>query len=501
MRGLVAAALGLATGIFSFTASLGLVGSWTVAALIALILAALAAVWAWRRPPVELDETAASRGLKILSGLATAAALVQIFRLAVFMVVPQETGYSSVPSSDWEIRHSCLSAYYVAAEASSAGGNVYDSALYNRPDDDPKAIRKARRIGLFNVDVFEYPPPFLTLPRALRLIAPDFLRYRMLWFGLNGGVILLALLAVARRLGPAAGTRALLLSPLVWVALPTLSVLQKGNIQALVIAVSMVAMLLFERQRPAAGGALLAFATVSKLYPGMLGVYLLARRQWSAVAWTAALGIAFCLWTLVDLGWTPYQNFLGHLPGLLGGEAFPAFRNPAAMAINMSVPGLIFKLKLFGATGLSFGASKIVGWIFTLAILAATIVAARRPLKGSEAPAVWLAILILSTLRSPFLPQAYGAVPSLWLLTLLAARQAPSARTLTLTLLAWAGLNIFWPLDWPLDPRWLALANGIPQALTILLAVLALRPATAAEAVTGDLATARPTATPPPAPA
>lgn len=477
MRKLVAAALGLATGIFGFTAGLGLTGSWIAAVPIALALAGLMALQAQRRIP--LDETAASRGLKVLSGLAAAAALVQLFRLAVFMVAPQETGYSAVPSSEWERRHSCLTAYFVAAQAAGSGANVYDTALYNRPDDDPKAPRKARRLGPFNVDVFEYPPPFLSLPRTLRQLAPDFLRFRMLWFGLNGGIVLLAVLAVARRLGPAAGTRALLLSPLVWVALPTLSTLQKGNVQALVIAVSMLAMLLFERQRPAAeaaGGALLAFATVSKLYPGLLVVYLLVRRQWRALAWTAALGVVFCIWTLLDLGWAPYASFLGHLPGLLGGEAFPAFRNPSAMAINLSVPGLVFKLKLFGATGLSFGASKIVGWIFTLVILALTFLAARRPLQGSEAAAVWLAILTLATLRSPFLPQAYGVFPALWLLTLLAARHAPTARTLAVTLLAWAGLNVFWPQDWPHDPRWLALANGIPQALMIALAVIALRP-------------------------
>lgn len=478
MRNLVTAALGLGAGIFGFTAGLGLTGSWPVAVLIALASAALVTVWDLKRPFVPLDESACSRGLKILSGLATAAALVQLFRLAVFTVAPSEIGYSAFPSSQWELRHSCLTAYFVAAEAAGAGENFYDPALYNAPDDDPTAKRKPRRIGLFNVDVFEYPPPFLTMPRLLQRVAPEFLRFRMLWFGINCGVILLALLMVARRLGPAAGTRALLLSPLIWVALPTLSTLQKGNVQAMVIAASMIAMVLFERRRlatDAAGGALLAFATVSKLYPGMLIVYLLVRRDWRAVGWTAALGAVFCGWTLLDLGWTPYAHFLDHLPGLLSGEAFPAFRNPSAMAINFSVPGLVFKLKIFGVAGMGFGAAKIVGWIYTLIALAATVFAARRSRETGEAPQVWLAILILATLRSPFLPQAYAAFPVLWLLTLLAAPHAATVRTLSWTLLAWAGLNIFWPLDWPLDPRWLALASGVPQALTIVLAVMALR--------------------------
>jgi hypothetical protein len=46
--------------------------------------------------------------------------------------------------------------------------------------------------------------------------------------------------------------------------------------------------------------------------------------------------------------------------------------------------------------------------------------------------------LILATLRSSFLPQAYAAVPPLWSLTLLTATCAPAVRVLALTLLAWA---------------------------------------------------------------
>ena len=475
MRRAVAVSLGCAAGIFGFATGLGLTGSRLAGALLALLAAGLTAVRVLRRDPVPLDPAAASRGLRILAGLATVAALVQLCRLAVFMAAPQASGFSSVPGSDWETRHSCLTAYHVAAEAAGAGQDVYDPALYNRPDDDPSKVRKARRIGLFNVDVYEYPPPFLLLPRALHLAAPDFLRLRPLWFGLGGAFALAAFLAVARRLGPAVGTRALLLSPLVWAALPTLSTLQKGNVQLPVIAAGLLAMLLFERRRWAAGGALLAFITVSKLFPGLLAVYLLARREWRALGWTVGWSAAFALLALLDLGWAPYQAFLHHLPGLLGGEAFPAFRNPAATAINFSIPGLAFKLKLFGVPGMGFGASKLLGWIYTLVALAATVQAARRSWRGDETPLVWLAILILATLRSPFLPQAYAAFPPLWLLILLAARQAPTAKTLSLLLLGWAALNVFWPVDWPVDPRLLAAANLLPQGVTIVLAVLALR--------------------------
>lgn len=475
MRLAIASSLAVAVGIFAFAALFGVAGSALVSGLVAAAAAAGAAWWFHRRPPLELDEAAAPRGLRILAALSAPLALVQLARLAVFMVAPAATGCSWLPASDWEIRHSCVSAYYVAAELADSVANVYDEKLYSAADDDPARPRKARMIGPFRVDTYEYPPPFLLLPRALRLLAPSFDAFRSLWFGLNGGFILFALVALARALGRTTGTRALLLSPLVWLALPTLSTLQKGNVQAAVVAASMLAMLLFARGRNVAGGALLAFVTASKLFPGLLGVYLLARRQWRAAAWTFAFGLLFTLLTLLDLGWAPFAAFLDHAPGLLSGESFPAFRNPAATAINLSVPGVVFKLKFFGLPGLSFGASKLVGWIYTLIATAAVWMAGRRGTRAGGEPLAWLAILLLATLRSPFLPQAYAVFPPLWLLTLLAAERAPDPRRLAGVLAAWAALNIYWPTDWPLDPRWLSLLILVPQALTFALAAIALR--------------------------
>jgi len=66
------------------------------------------------------------------------------------------------------------------------------------------------------------------------IVVPDFLRFRMIWFALNGAVLLIGLLAVARMLGPVAGRRALLLSPLVLASDLTIDTLQVGNLQAMV---------------------------------------------------------------------------------------------------------------------------------------------------------------------------------------------------------------------------------------------------------------------------
>jgi hypothetical protein len=251
--------------------------------------------------------------------------------------------------------------------------------------------------------------------------------------------------------------------------------MQKGNVQQVVIAASMLAMVLFERKRWAAGGALLSFATASKLYPGLLVLYLIARREWRAVAWTTGFGLAFIAATVADMGAGVHSAFMKHLPGLLSGEAFPAFRNPGAIAVNYSIPGLVFKLKLLGGPALSFGAAKILGWIYSALAIAVAIWAARQATRShGDKALVWMALLIVATLRSPFLPQAYAAFPPLWLLTLLAAAVAPGARALAITLLGWVALSVYWPTDGGIAPRQLALMHLVPQTATMVVVVLAL---------------------------
>jgi hypothetical protein len=174
----------------------------------------------------------------------------------------------------------------------------------------------------------------------------------------------------------------------------------------------------------------------------------------------------------VDTGWAPYKAFLDHLPRLLGGEAFPAFRRPWGIAQNFSVPGMALKLRLFGVTGASFGAMKIVGWIYTLILLTATVFVAKRTRTREQEPLAWLTILILASLRSPFLP-LYAVIPVLWFLTLLAATVRPTLKTLFGVLLAWVILNTVVPAS--VDPRVVAAIILLPQMVIMILIVLALR--------------------------
>ncbi len=75
----------------------------------------------------------------------------------------------------------------------------------------------------------------------------------------------------------------------------------------------------------------------------------------------------------------------------------------------------------------------------------------------------------MATLRSPFLPEAYAAFPALWLSTLLAAKTRP----------VWGALTFYWPIDWPIDPRLLAVVTFVPQAVILVLVVQMLRNALA----------------------
>lgn len=461
--------------LFVLTVVAGLTGSLAIAAILTIVVAAIVGLLAWKRVARLLDMTASSRALTTASCVAAVVAVVVISRLTIFIVDPSRPSYSVLPSSLWEVRHACVTAYFVAARVVTDVPNVYDLSIYAAPDDDHSGPRKPRRIGPFNVDQYEYPPPFLLLPRALSLLTPDFLRLRMLWFGLNGIVLVVGLAVVAWHLPEDAARRAWLLVPFVMGSLVTLNTMQKENVQLAIIAVSMIAMVLLTKKHAVAGGALLAFVTMAKLYPGLLLIYLLVRKEWRALAWTGAFSLLLLVITIIDMGWQPFLAFRQQFSGLLSGEAFPAFRNPAAVAINHSIPGLVFKLKLFGVAGMGFGVARIVGTLYMLLAVVLTIVLGRRPLREGQGPLVWLAILIFATMRSPFLPQSYAPFPAIWLLTLLFAAAPLERRSLSYFLAGFLVLSIFVPNDSGIDPRLVAIVTAIPQALTLALAVYVFR--------------------------
>jgi hypothetical protein len=368
------------------------------------------------------------RGIVALALIGVVLVTVQIVRLSVYMVDPADARWSVIPWNPFAANHSCLSGYWAAARAVDTAPNVWDDSLSSAPGPTPAAARVPKTIGRFTMDGYEYTPTFLLLPRALLHVTPDFFAFRQLWFGLNLAVVIAAVVAISRRLEPALGASVLWLAPLILAPLSVLVTFQIGNVQLACIGGALLGMLCFDRAAGsrhatllyATGGLLLAFMTVSKLFPGMLALYLLLRRDWRALGWTSAWGAGLILLGLVDMGTAAHAAFLDHLPGLLSGESFPPLRNPRGISANMSVPGLTLKLGLFGVPHMSFAAMRVVGWIYTAILVGVVIRLARRPAAPAIEPVVWIVILLLATLRSPVLP-VYGIFPLMWLLVIVLA--------------------------------------------------------------------------------
>ena len=436
---LTAVSLATVAAIIVFTATAGFTGAVVASAIVAVILGIAVLAGLLRTLSSTATLTGVPPAVRRLFAIGAPLLVAQLLFATAFIVDPNLMRWEAGPWTPQRSNHSCVSSYWVACEHIHTAADIYAEEIYSLPQADPKAIRTGRRIGPLIVDQFEYPPPFLVLPRLMAAVTGDFWGFRRLWFALNLAVVVAGLIIVAMRFDRELATCSGWLTPFALLPPAMVVTLIMGNVQLAIIAASMIAMVLFERGRYAAGGGLLAYAIVSKLYPGLLILYLLLRRDWRPVVWTAFFAIAIVGIATADFGLSPYVAFVRHMPKLLSGEAFPAFRNPAAIAINESIPGLVFKLQLFGVPQMGFAASKAVGWIYT--ILAVTLVArlALRPVAPGREPLAWLAVLIVATMRSPFLP-TYAPFPSLWLATLLAALTWGRSAVFTTTVVTWGVL-------------------------------------------------------------
>jgi len=363
----------------------------------------------------------ASRGFTLVAAAGALAAAVMLVRLVVFAAAPApHPAWSAAPWSEFITHHACTTAYWTAASSVTRAPDVYDINTYSMGSDPVTHRLIPRTLGEFNVDPYEYPPTFLLVPRALASVTPDYFTFRSVWMVLNVVLVIAGMVAIARRLDAATGSRSLWLLPLGLGSLATIYALQMGNAQLVFIVGAMVALLAFERGRYALGGLLLACIVVGKMFPAVLLVYLAARRDWRAVAWTSGWAVVLTLVTIADVGWAPFSFFGHHLPRLLSGDAFPMLRFAVAASNNQSIPGLVLKLPIVGGPAVPFEALRIAGWIYSAILLWVTVRLALRPVAPRFAPLAWLTVLGLAALRSPFIP-VYGIFPGIWIATMLLA--------------------------------------------------------------------------------
>jgi len=382
-----------------------------------------------RRLPRTLDGLARrSRALTVVWCLVALAAVAQTARLAVFMDAPSRTAYSVLPwDTFWRV-HSCYSAYVIAADRVRHG----DYAIYQMPMPDAVARYEAAFAPL-GLDDYLYPPTFLVLPRLGLTLSDNVFVLRRAWFAIEIALLALGLGLVARMAGGWQGLRAGLLAPAVWAATPILLTLQIGNVQLATYAVGMLALVAIQAGQAAVGGVLIAVLATGKLYPGILVVPLLARRQWRPVIWTGVLAAGIAAIALAIVTPETFRAFAASLPSMSHGDLFfpPSIddANRARLAsVNFSVFGLVMKLRQLGVPHLGPRVADAIGWIYTLVFLVLLWRASVRAPAGLRLTQVWLAALVLAAARSPFVPSAYGAIGAFWLFTLLAAENSQRRR-------------------------------------------------------------------------
>jgi hypothetical protein len=257
-----------------------------------------------------------------------------------------------------------------------------------------------------------------------------------------------------------------LLLPAIVISFPFTLGLQWGQAHVLVIAAAIAAMLQLERGRRKTGALLLALATTTKIFPGLLLVHLAVRRRWRDIAATlAAIALLVGLAALV-LGTGPLVAFVtDHVPRMASGEAFSFTEgNPD----NYSLYSLAFKLSALGLdVGRGLGAT--LAWLWTIVAVALAALASRYRREPAQEAIVWLGILCLATLRSPFAP-SYTSITTLWLFAIaVGVRTWPRA----LVAVAWVLLQ---GIPAMFGPAVNALISLPSQAIAIAVAVIAVWP-------------------------
>ncbi|MGE5361856.1 MAG: glycosyltransferase family 87 protein [Bacteroidales bacterium] len=370
--------------------------------------------------------------------------LVQVARLTTYMADPTVDWWLTTRDELWA-RHMCMPAYVEAADLQRRNvPNVYDAAHYPALVRDAKPSLTVDHIEMFVGDPFQYPPPFLLAPLAALRLTNDFLVMRTVWYVVQLlGMVGVALLLSAW-VGGTEGRRAAWLLPLLIVSIPAMQALQYGQFHLAALLLGVSAMIAFERGRPVTGGALLAATILSKIFPGILLILLVAQKRWREAAWTTAFIGLFTALAVLVLGPAPFHTFVSYqLPRLANGQAFafadqwPELRLPIVVIGNLSPTGLLAKLQELGVARLSEVAGGLMRRAYDLLLIGLVLWGARRPRSRRETAAVWLALLNLGALEGYAAWGDYVTVGTVWLLTLFADERRGSRFTLALLGTAW----------------------------------------------------------------
>jgi hypothetical protein len=507
---IIACASIVGPGVFVALLAAGLAKGVAIAATAALVL--VAALLARGSLPTGLAGAGnGPRALFAVFLLLCGAAAYRLGHMSVYMLDAENKDFVLNPAGrelpDEELnkpfflKHNCFTGSVIAAHLASEGfENIYSRKRY-RDAETPTPIHDT--IGdVLTVDQFQYPPPFLVLPKALMMFGHDFFQIRTIWFGINVVAFCFTAFAYANWLGGPRFSAYWLSVPLVLLATTTLTAIEIGNAHFLIITMSLLGALLLERRRYAIGGALLGYCVVGKIFPGVLLAYLVFARRWKAVVATGIAMIAYVLATLALFGMKPFTAFVEHqMPMLASGEAFSfAFEMIGPLTVNLSVMGIPYRLDKLGLLGGLDPAmvAPVLVWVYTLVLCVAIAIAGLRTARvcgaGDDVKTVgpnrrhlvlvWFALLALGQMRNPFLPWGYGNLINLWLISLLLAMTGGSIVRIAPLLLMW--VMCFFVVPLPFGPPTvmfdLAYVLVVVMIILLLCLVLALRAPPAATA-------------------
>jgi len=457
--------------------------AWGVPARLAVLAHAALAVTViartWRRLPAAFAAPVDRYARPLFAAwlILAVVAGVQVGRLSVFMHDASRADCSVFPDREFFRNHACLSAYTEASRLAPTGANVYDPKGYEN-----------RKIGRLDVDLFQYPPAFLLLGGTFNEITSDFFKTRATWFAIQSGALLAAALALAVWTGGTTGARMAWLIPIVWLAIPTRLVMQLGNFQVSAFSWSIGAMLLASSGSAVLAGALLGFCSAGKIFPGALVLWMVGRGRWRPVL---ASGVWAGVWLLVAIAWfglkPQFDFFQYQVPRIQSGDAFFWVDDTDAVLVNQSIYGLVVRLRSLGVGGMSRHVGNVVSSLYGLGIMALALWAGwrarTRSADGEEHrtadASTWLGLLNLASFRSPFVPDAYAYIGTLWLGTVLVgAQRRVTVAVLVAAAAGWLALGqVFDGVPRTAIPAWLSLLVIAIQGLAFALNLWAvLRP-------------------------
>src|SRR5258708_24795123 len=160
------------------------------------VLAALLLVLVARTPPVAAIAAMTATGAAVFAGLRWLSAraplprgrfasvafavlclitIAQCARVSTFLADASFRRGALIPSSEFFVRHSCLSGYVNAVVLAKRGdANIYDSGYAFHVCDTHGVLPAAIDTSPLSMDPYEYPPQFLPLPAMFHALTSDF---------------------------------------------------------------------------------------------------------------------------------------------------------------------------------------------------------------------------------------------------------------------------------------------------------------------------------------